>query len=238
MKIAIMLTGLARKVEQGYNQYWKHIIDNYDCDLYLHSWESKIDGITNHEDSEIVKQIYKNPKYLKFEKPFKFTEYRKGIVIPNGDKSRPLVDYDVFSNFRSFPMYYGWQSTYTHIKQSGIKYDYIIRSRYDISGLPLYLEYIDNSLINTSAMHWPGDKIHDDNLCILNQQNANIIFSDVFDRIVETSKKLGYLDFAEKTFTEHVYRCGLESKLYKNENIRFNLLRDGKNWGFDDINIA
>ena len=30
-----MLTGLARKVQEGYDGYWKHIIDNNDVDLYL-----------------------------------------------------------------------------------------------------------------------------------------------------------------------------------------------------------
>lgn len=31
-----MLTGLARKVQEGYDGYWKYIIDNNDVDLYLH----------------------------------------------------------------------------------------------------------------------------------------------------------------------------------------------------------
>ena len=48
-----MLTGLARKVEDGYNNYWKHIIENHDVDLYLHAWESKPDAITNNEDIKV-----------------------------------------------------------------------------------------------------------------------------------------------------------------------------------------
>ena len=36
MKIAIMLTGLARKVQEGYDSFWKGIIENNDVDLYLH----------------------------------------------------------------------------------------------------------------------------------------------------------------------------------------------------------
>ena len=41
MKVALLLTGLARKVEEGYNHYWKHIIENYDTDVYLQFWEEK-----------------------------------------------------------------------------------------------------------------------------------------------------------------------------------------------------
>ena len=41
MKVALMLTGLARKVEEGYEHYWKHIIDNHDVDFYLHCWKDE-----------------------------------------------------------------------------------------------------------------------------------------------------------------------------------------------------
>ena len=84
-----MLTGLARKVQEGYDGYWKHIIDNYNVDLYLHTWHSKPDGITNHEDSDDVLRVYSKqvPNYLYIQNPFPFTEYREGIDNPNNDKS-------------------------------------------------------------------------------------------------------------------------------------------------------
>ena len=41
MKVALLLTGLARKVEEGYIHYWKHIIENYDVDVYLQFWEDE-----------------------------------------------------------------------------------------------------------------------------------------------------------------------------------------------------
>ena len=78
-----MLTGLARKVEEGYQHYWKHIIDNHDVDFYLHCWED--------EEYEKVKEVYPNPKYIYIQKPFKFTKYKEGIESPNDDKSRPNI---------------------------------------------------------------------------------------------------------------------------------------------------
>ena len=39
MKVALLLTGLPRKVQEGYDNCWKHIIENYDTDVYLHFWE-------------------------------------------------------------------------------------------------------------------------------------------------------------------------------------------------------
>lgn len=230
MKVALMLTGLARKVEDGYNNYWKHVIENNDVDLYLHTWESKPDEITNNEDSDDVARIYKNPKYFKLESPFKFTKYREGIDNPNDTDSRPLVDFDVSGNFRSFPMYYGWESTYSHIKNSNIKYDCVIRSRYDISGTPINLEHLDMDKINTAYNHWPRTTIYDDNVCISSLENSNKIFSDIFKEIHTHHKNKGYISFAENTFTSYLQRKGLSSITCKAKPIVFQLLRDKKIW--------
>jgi hypothetical protein len=230
MKVALMLTGLARKVEDGYNHYWKHIIENHDVDLYLHAWESKPDEITNNEDSDEVRRIYKNPKYFKLEAPFKFTKYREGIDNPNDPDSRPLVDFDVLGNFRSFPMYYGWESTYSHIKNSNIKYDCVIRSRYDISGTPINLEHLDMNKINTAYNHWPRTKIHDDNLCISSLENSNNIFSNIFKEIHTHHKNEGHVSFAESMFTSYLERKGISSSAHKAKPIVFQLLRDKKIW--------
>lgn len=230
MKVALMLTGLARRVQEGYDGYWKHIIENYDVDLYLHAWETKPDEVTNNEDSEIVTQIYKNPKYLKFEKPFKFTKYREGIDNPNDPDSRPLIDFDVFGNFRSFPMFYGWESTYKHIKDSGINYDCVIRSRYDIAGKPLKLERLDMNQIHTASNHWPGSSTHDDNLCVSNFENSNKIFSNIFTDIHEYHKNQGSITFAESMFSSYLKRKDLLSNTVKSKEIVFQLLRDKKIW--------
>ena len=41
MKVALLLSGLARKVEEGYKTTWGHVIDNYDTDVYLHAWKDE-----------------------------------------------------------------------------------------------------------------------------------------------------------------------------------------------------
>ena len=225
-----MLTGLARKVQEGYDGYWKHIIDNNDVDLYLHTWESKSDDITNNEDSDIVSKVYSNTKYLSIETPFKFTKYREGINILGNDKSRPLEDFDVYSNFRSFPMFYSWEITYKHILDSGINYDCVIRSRYDIGGIPLDLSKLDLSKVNTSNHHWKNSDIYDDNLCISNQQNSDKIFSNIFTNIIEHHKEIGFINNAERIFTEYINRIELTPSSVKTNEIQFKLLRDNKVW--------
>ena len=223
MKVALMLTGLARKVEEGYKQYWKHIIDNNDVDLYLHCWKD--------EEYNEVKRIYNKPKILFIQKPVKFTKHREGIESPNDDRSRPLEDYDVWGNFRTFPMFYSWDLTYKHIQLSGEKYDCVIRSRYDLgANIDIDLNKLDMDKINISNQHWPGNEITDDNLCILNQNNADILFSDIFTEYLKHSKKIGYIEFAEKNFMNILKRKNLYHLVNKSNDLPFDLLRDNKLW--------
>ena len=63
--------------------------------------------------------------------------------------------------------------------------------------------------INISNQHWPGSEITDDNLCILNQDNADILFSDIFSEYLKHSKKIGYIEFAEKNFMNILKRKNL-----------------------------
>jgi hypothetical protein len=230
MKVALMLTGLARKVREGYDSYWKYVIDNNDCDLYLHAWESIDDDKTNHENSNIVKEVYPNAKYFYVEKPFKFTKYREGIGNRKNDESRPLPEYDVFGNFRSFPMYYSWESTYKHILNSGIQYDCVIRSRYDMGESNLDLNKLDLNKINTSNFHYRSLPIHDDNILVTNMDNATKVFTNVFTDIVEYHKGIGYIDTAEENFTNYLNRNELNSICEKTDNIDFRLLREDKVW--------
>lgn len=219
MKIGINIAGLPRKVQEGYTHYWKNIVENYDTDVYLHFWED--------EEYEKVLEVYNPKKFIK-EIPFKFTEYRCGVVSPNDDMSRPIEQYDVAGNFRALPMFYSWQTGYNLIED---EYDCIIRSRYDLGTLnQIKLENLDLTKINTSGMHWPGKPIFDDNICITNQSNANIIFKNVFNEFVTHIKTTGIINFAEKNFTEILERKGLFDDTIKTNELPFQLLRENKLW--------
>lgn len=219
MKVALLLTGLPRKVEEGYIHYWKSIVENYDTDVYLHYWLD--------EESDKVLNVYNPKKYIS-ELPFKFTKWKEGIISPNDDMSRPLPQYDVAGNFRGFPMFHSWQVGYSLIEG---EYDCIIRSRYDLGTTnPIKLENLDLSLVNVSGHHWPSSPITDDNLCITNQPNADIIFKNVFNEFVEHHKKTGVIGFQEKNFMEILERRGLTHLICKSAELPFQLLRENKLW--------
>jgi hypothetical protein len=222
MKVALLLSGLARKVEEGYNITWKHIIDNYDTDVYLHSWKD--------EEWEKVSQFYPNAKSIHIQEPFKFTSYKQGIKLPHNDTSRPLPQYDVMSCFRQFPMIYSWQNVFQLMKDTQIQYDLVIRSRYDLGiGYPLNLDLIDGNFLH----HAGNENFLDDNLCITNQKNAETLYYEVFYKLIKQSRKKRILNTAEESWTKIVEEAGLLSNVIKNPDLKFTLLRDNWLWWGD-----
>ena len=221
MKLALMLTGLARKVEEGFDRYWKYIIETYNPDLYLHCWKD--------EEYEKVIDIYKNYniRLLDVEEPFSFKKYTIGIEADD-DKSRPTLPYDVAGNFRGYPMFYSWQKTSNKIEDN---YDVLIRSRYDMGNpTPLKLENLDFTKINVSAKHWGGSPIPDDNLLITNQENFNNIFKDCFDNLIQNSEKTKRIFFQEKNFLHLLERKNLSNLIEERNELSFDLLRENKLW--------
>ena len=75
-------------------------------------------------------------------------------AMNNDDKSRPLEDYDVWGNFRTFPMFYSWEKTYRALRVTRHKYDCIIRSRYDLgTHRPIRLENLEQSGLINFPLH-------------------------------------------------------------------------------------
>jgi hypothetical protein len=219
MKTAVILSGLPRKVQEGYDTFWKSIITNHNADVYLHYW-------TEYEYEKVL-QVYSPKKYVEMQ-PFKFTEYKEGIISENDDHSRPVEAYDVSGCFRTLPMFYGWQTAHRLLEG---RYDRVIRGRYDLGWHePLNLDTLDLSKINVAAMHWPGSPVPDDNLCVTNHENADALFSNIFNEFVNHSKQTGVIQFQERNFLEMLMYTDLYRKVYKASQLCFNLLRDTIVW--------
>jgi len=219
MKVALLLSGLARNVKDGYEQYFKNIITNYNTDVYLHFWE---DG-----EYESVLNVYDPKKYISV-KPFSFKEYKNGVDSPDDPLARPIQPYDVAGNYTSLPMFYGWQTVHSLLEE---EYDCIIKSRYDIGWeSPIDLTKFDLSKINVSNMHWQNSDIVDDNIFITNGSLANKLLHDVFDLFTRQIKKDGIINFAEKNFTNILVEKQLYSYTYKSNELPFKLLREFKVW--------
>ena len=87
-------------------------------------------------------------------------------------------------------MFYSWQIGYRTLYDSTIDYDVVIRSRYDLGIYePIDLNNIDFTKINHSSIN---SGFFDDNLCISNMENSNILFKNIFDDVVKYAKDLTF----------------------------------------------
>lgn len=215
MKVAIAIAGLPRKVEEGYNQFWKRLIEKYNPDVYLHFWED--------EEFDKVLQFY-NPKKYVLEKPQSFSEYINKLEGTEASYSLNKP-YDLVGNLRGFPMFHSWQKVCEIVEGD---YNYVIRGRYDLSG-NCELERVDSNKINVSSWHWNNDlEICDDNLYVSNSDLYRKIHYDVFDNIVEDVLKIGKMDFQEKNYTRMIQRKNLYELVIKHPDLQFKLLRESK----------
>ena len=131
MKVAISISGLPRCYKEGYEELKKWFLDKYDCDIYIHTWyDTKTIFKTGHnfapnigynfteEDYQNILDLYQ-PKNHTLQKPIPFDV--------NSIISRLGIKLNV-----SLSSFYSLQHSFNLIKESGIEYDYIIRTRFDL----------------------------------------------------------------------------------------------------------
>jgi len=152
MKIALTLSGQPRRYKMGFKQLKKWFLDRYDIDVYLHSWiDTKFYKFHYDEiqrEYDITTSVYDEllelyqPKDHLFETPINF-------------------DNSNFLNFQrinsQWGMFFSLKRAWELLENSGVKYDYVIRARYD-----LFFDHflrLDNPLINDISQLDPA-KIH------------------------------------------------------------------------------
>lgn len=136
MKIALCFSGQARAFKQGYEYYKKNLLDHYDVDVFIHTWQ--FDGM-----DELV-NLY-NPKSFNSKE-----SYSKGFGkkiddlythTPNREKYPPRFTYAMFES-----MNLCLESMLKHVFVSHVKYDWVIRSRTDYAlNVKIPFEELDNS---------------------------------------------------------------------------------------------
>jgi len=137
MKVALLLTGHLRCWEQVAPNTLKHIIDKYDADVFIETWDSEaywdphsVKGITEDGpklDIPKVFQTYK-PVYMNFEN---FEEYEENFI----ERAKPFTTfYHVPKNQISmwFKVGRGMLAVEEHMLLTGTTYDLIIRMRPDL----------------------------------------------------------------------------------------------------------
>lgn len=202
MEVCIIITGIARHVKDGYEQFYEPLIKKYNPDIFVYSWN-------DYEVNEIKKYYY--PKKIKIVEPINFSEYS----FEYSDKTY----FKKYGGGSLLPMIYCWENAW---KMIDTHYDCIIRSRFDVSiSKEIKLENLDLSKINISNSHWNRYPVMDDNLLITNHETSNKIYKNIFTNI---SSKKNIHSINEVNITEYVIEQGLGDDVIK-VDLPFKLIR-------------
>ncbi len=180
MKIAICISGQPRSFKQSYISLKEYFLNNYNCDVYFHTWKTPYFESTNFgfgntqysltEDSynDLI-QLY-NPKKYILEQPIIFDA--SGYKCPIW--RQPLNN--------TLSMFYSLYKSFQLIEE---EYDYVVRTRFDIDYSKFNLELPKKGII---LPEWNTDLrvkhrgYYD--VFAIGQQRYMKIYSEVFSNII------------------------------------------------------
>lgn len=191
MKVAVVITGLPRKVKEGYESCWKRYIENYDADVYVQYWDG-------YEDT-IVKQTYPTAQKLQSHN-IDFSKYTEGVSVTNKDF------------YNSFPLFYAWSSIVPFVGD----YDVVIRGRFDLSVPLIDLSSADLNKFNV-CNNWEGQLWPDDNFSISSTKLYKQIFQNIFTDLIQFSKINKELYFPERNLYEIMKLKKLDNLIVKHK---------------------
>lgn len=151
MKVALCLSGQARRLNKTFDSLKKYVIDPFGCDVFLHTWNFthyyKEAAVSNklwygqeHPDWEHFDGEYAL-KYLNLLRPCRFIVepphefmdigYYISKCTPENSRMQAKSFFNVLSMFYSIFMSHRCMLEWCNFKS--IKYDYVIRARTDLS---------------------------------------------------------------------------------------------------------
>lgn len=190
MKIAVCISGQPRNYEQGYSELKKWFLDKYDCDVYIHAWKDlESEFKTSHpfarsKTHKFTEQDYQNILNLYQPKDYYF---QPPIVFDVNDIRGHLLGYKLNDLLSAG---YSRQAAFDLVEESGIEYDLVIRTRFDlqftnyISPECLFLK--DLSLLDPNKLNAFSYAQHEDrksevdDLFAVSSQKIARIYADYF----------------------------------------------------------
>lgn len=121
------ISGQPRRLEAGFYELKKHFLDRYDIDIYMHSWKDKY--FYKYHYGQLLHKYKADPstynKALELYQPKDYL-FEKGIRFD----SYGIEDVGRFDSH--FGMTLSFKRAWDLLEKSGIKYDYVIRARFDL----------------------------------------------------------------------------------------------------------
>jgi len=132
MKIAILVSGQPRRYRNGFKDLKKWFLDRYDVDVYLHAWEDKVFHKYDFFNEGKLQKVYNvennlyqnlvdwyQPKDYLFEPAIKFDA--ADLKGPNNQRLNSQMS-----------MWLSLKRSWDLMEATGIKYDLVIKTRYDL----------------------------------------------------------------------------------------------------------
>lgn len=224
MKIALCLSGQPRSFRIAYNYLLKNLLDFYQVDIFIHSWNSEFD--------EEVKQTYK-PIVYKFEKQ-KFTKEHDEAYGKYFDPVAHIYwpPRNALSGFYS--VYECNRLKCEYERDFDFRYDWVIKSRFD---------YVLNRTfafheLNSDKLHMPNREKSSpcDQFAIASSSLMNI-YCSTYLYIDEYYKEERRWMIGEHLLDSHIRKHNIPlermdmNSLYKDKPLaQGNILRDDHNY--------
>ena len=242
MKIALIIYGFVRDIEQSYKEH-KFFLDNYDCDIYISTWNilgkkkwAKVygDKSTDWTDYKTLLDVDKllslfKPNAYEIENIDDFNNKYDDTFINNYLKEFNFTSYSRCKN-SVIGQYYRINSLWNlfNANKNHTHYDLIVRSRFD-NKFPTKINL--NNIIKDNSIYvtnWWGRDCHldgvDDFFYISNSYETMNILCNIFDYVL-TSKNM----LSDKYILPQQGRTGpvpelIVAHLLKINNIKINSL--------------
>lgn len=132
MKIALLISGQPRRYRHGHHELRRWFLERYDIDVYLHSWKAKEFHKFNFFDQGKLEKVHKADDTLyenliNWYKPKDYL-FESAIQFDGADLKGP-------NNQRLNSQMGMWMSlkrAWDLMENSGVKYDLIMKTRYDL----------------------------------------------------------------------------------------------------------
>jgi hypothetical protein len=222
LKIAICISGQPRFIEGWhYNIFKVNVLDKYDCDTFCHFWWNGEDNENIYETSawsglgtmkvtgdvkDAIESMY-TPKSMSFDPIMKDDIDPK--KYPNTSNVR--TPYNLTSMYTSMKKSYELMRDYS--EKYGVKYDYVIRYRYDgvFDFFPNLYQLNQNNIYFSNLLDRDG--LVSNNGCIIPMEYAEDVFT-IVDRLDILYKRGAYFN-DEQMCWSNLWYTGLLPRLVK-----------------------
>tara|TARA_R110002153_G_scaffold112215_2_gene254168 strand:+ start:4836 stop:5522 length:687 start_codon:yes stop_codon:yes gene_type:complete len=211
MKIAICFSGQPRFVEEGYKLFEKNLIGFESADIFSHTWESSKKGnhwnLTREDSIQEVLNLYKITDYV--------DEPQKNDIAPQGLSDEEFVHWSMF-----YSVYKSNEIKKQYESKHNIKYDFVIRTRFDCA----LLEPLDVTKYSSDLVYSPWIHKHGVIMDWLNFSNSNIIDKhvEVYNNMAKYKTQKVLMTSGEELLSHHLNTNNIK---YKSCNIDCKLIR-------------